>query len=138
MPLTVGADAYADAGEDGTIRMPLVTLDPIAAGSYTVWITAGSAPFGYSIQLPLMVTAESSAAPSADIAPSSGASSSAVAPAPSSPLVAITPSTTTPRVDRPAPPAPSAAPSPSPSPDVDPLEGDIAPPALPVPTSPAR
>ncbi|WP_162722438.1 hypothetical protein [Microbacterium sp. PM5] len=138
MPLTVGADAYADAGEDGTIRMPLVTLDPIAAGSYTVWITAGSAPFGYSIQLPLMVTAESSAAPSADIAPSSGASSSAVAPAPSSPLVAITPSTTTPRVDRPAPPAPSAAPSPSPSPDVDPLEGDVAPPALPVPTSPAR
>lgn len=140
MPLTAGADAYVDAGEDGTIRLPLVTLDPIAAGSYTVWIAAGAAPFGYSVQLPLMVTGDSSVAPPSASSPGSGTSSSAVAPAPTSPLAAITPSTTTPRVNRPAPTAPATvpSPSPSPSPDADPLEGDIAPPVLPVPTSPSR
>jgi len=139
MPLTVGADAYLTVGDDGTFQLPLVTLDPVPAGTYTVWAMAGGAPFGYSTQLRLTVTADGVVAPPASTSPETRGGTGT---APSSPLAGVTPSTTTPDVVRPAPPAPTASPSPSPSapasPDVDPLEGDIAPPVLPVPTTPAR
>jgi len=137
MPLTVGADVYVTAADDGTFRLPLVTLDTIPVGTYTVWAAAGSAPYGYSTQLRLAVTADGAAAPSASASPGANAGTLSL---PTSPLAAVTPSTVTPSVVRPAPAAPSASPSPSPSasPDTDPLEGDIAPPVLPVPTSPAR
>ena len=137
IPLTAGADAYVTVGDDGAFRLPLVTLDTIPAGTYTVWATAGGAPFGYDVQLTLVVT-DSGSTPPADAADPTSGTTRGTATVPTSPLAAVTPSTTTPSVARPTTPGAPAVPTPSPSPNDDPLEGAIAPPVLPVPTSPAR
>jgi len=126
-PLLVGADAYATVGEDGVLSLPLVTLQTISAGSYTVWVEGGGGAAAYNVHLPLEVTAAPAAAPETSPMPETR-----LAPVEQAPVVPQ------PSPDAPQTPAPAPAPSTSPTPTPDPFE-DFAPaPALPVPTVPTR
>lgn len=134
-PLLVGADAYATAGDDGLLAVPLVTLEPLPAGTYTVWVDAGGGVTGYNLLLPLQVTADATAetAPESSTAPSTAPSVAPrlapVLPSPALPnTVAPNPSTFTPE------PAPTASSTPAP----DPFEDDVPMPAQPVPSVPTH
>lgn len=124
-PLLVGADAYATAGDDGRLAVTLVTLQPLAPGSYTIWAEGGGGAAAYDVRLPLEVTADAtSTTPS--VAPETRLAPVDEAPA----LPAPTPDAPTP--------APAPRPSASPTPTPDPIEDDVPSPALPVPTVPTR
>lgn len=126
-PLLVGADAYVNVGADGVLSLPLVTLQTLAAGTYTVWIEGGGGAAAYNVHLPLEVTAAPAAAPETSPTPETR-----LAPVEQAP-VAPQPSPVAPETPAPAP-SPSASPTPTP----DPFE-DFAPdPAMPVPTVPTR
>lgn len=126
-PLLVGADAYANAGEDGRLALALVTLQPLAAGRYTVWIEGGGGAAAYNVRLPLEVTAAPASVPESSPTPETRLAPIEQAPAIRQPSPDVTET-----------PTPAPAPSTSPAPVPDPFE-DFAPaPALPVPTNPTR
>jgi len=130
-PLLVGADAYATIGDDGRLSLPLVTLETLPVGTYTVWVDAGGGVAAYNQTFPLQVTAASTpdAAPSAPGTPSASVPQARLAPvtvAPALPLAPVQLSTPS-----------SQAPEPTRTPAPGPFDDDAPLPALPVPTSPA-
>ncbi|WZH36125.1 MAG: hypothetical protein PIR02_15350 [Microbacterium enclense] len=130
-PLLVGADAYANIGDDGVLALPLVTLDPLAAGTYTVWIEGGGGAAAYDVHLPLEVTAALTGLTTPETAPSLA------------PEQRLAPVEEAPALPQPAPMAPTS-PAPAPTtpapstPTPDPFEDAAPTPALPVPTVPTR
>jgi hypothetical protein len=89
-----GAEIRATVSEDGSFTTRLVTLEQIAAGSYTVWVTGGVGTFAYDLKVPLTVTASmdpTSTDPTAAPPQQRPESDSPAAPAPSPSPPAVEP-----------------------------------------------
>ena len=142
MPLTVGADAYATVDEDGRVSLPLVTLETIAPGSYTVWAFGGPGDLAYNLRLPLQVTGDAAPTPSTTTPSAEQSGSTPAAKAvpstrvtPDAPLAPIAPAAPL-SSPRPAPAVPAPEPTGTAAPD--PMDAGLAPTAQPIPSVPTR
>ncbi len=96
--LTVGPDAMATVGEDGTFSVALVALQAPSAGQYTVWATSGLDPLGYDLRLPLTVTETEPSEPGGTTPPPSGTSAATRSEDPTPPSTDPTPPASRPEI----------------------------------------